>query len=214
MMQIIVKRTFKPILFLLIIVVLVLVVLKVNSMDINDRIADQNIETDIAKHELQQEIVIEDKSQKFIDNIDTNTELIVLTEYGDYQLSHNKFSDNWNKWLTDSTITLALEYKAIMSIPTNAITFTKVDHTIVFASFNDSSFKVSAVEITNKNIIKDRAVFGKNFNDVEKIALESLAIDEIKASMYNEDNFEEARDVVEEYYEELAKEFGVTLSFK
>ena len=34
MMQIIVKRTFKPILFLLIIVVLVLVVLKVNSMDI------------------------------------------------------------------------------------------------------------------------------------------------------------------------------------
>lgn len=181
----------------------------------SDKVAAQLIEQDIAKQVATAELLrndLADKINHFIESVETKTELVVLTETGSFEMEHKVFSDEWNKWFTSSKLFMEVDYSAIVTIPTNMITFTNVNN-VVYASFNNDSFKTKSVEITDKNILTDRSMFGKVFTDEDKIALESLLVDEIKTTVLSEENLKLSSESLKEYLETMASKFGVVIMF-
>ena len=205
--------TVNKVLVISIVLLSAVILFKVISMNkFDNKLQEQDIAKDVAESELAADNFTEN-AQLFIENIDTNTELILITELGSYEVNYSTFSDNWNKWLTSSEIFINVSYEAIVSIPTNLITFTNVNGSVQ-CSFTEFAFEVKSVEIINKNIITDRSIFGKSFSDAEKIAMEKMIINEIRKSVLsNEENMKLAKESVENYYTQLAKDFGTEIIF-
>ena len=191
---------------------LTLIIVKMGG---GDKIKAQLLEQDIAKQIAATEILKDDLADKvnhFIESVETKTELVVLTETGSFDLEHTVYSDDWNKWFTTSKLFMTVDYSAIVTIPTNMITLTNVNN-VVYASFNNDSFKTKSVELTDKNILTDRSMFGKVFTDEDKIALESLLVKEIKTAVLSEANLKTSNETLKEYLRESANKFGVSIVF-
>ena len=150
---------------------------------------------------------------KFIEAVNTNTEIIVMQETGNANISYSDYDTNWNKWLTHSDIKLDLNYLAVVSIPTSSIKLNLVND-VLYASYIPESFNVAALEITDKYIMHDRGVFGRSFTDDEKIAMETRIKDELRKTMLSDEAITSYTQSLESYLYELADSFNVDLIIK
>lgn len=149
----------------------------------------------------------------FIDSVSTNTEIIVFKENGTANISYNSYDAKWNKWLTNNEIKLQVNYLSVVSIPTESINLNLVGQ-VLYVSFPNSAFNVTALEITDKYINEDRSVFGHRFTDDEKISLENMLKNEIKSKMLNKKSLQECEESLKYYLSTLADELNVDIVFE
>ena len=169
-----------------------------------DLIKKSNVNQNIAYATLSKEDL---NFKRFVSNISSKTEIVVLSESGTSTLEYSKNSNNIFKNITDSSIKLIVEYKTAITIPTNKI---KIEENKV--SFNEEDFTVSYVEVTNKNIIRSKDLFGKSFTDDEVIALEKLLVEEIKEKIKNDNSImQTSKENLEVYLTTLANNFNISI---
>ncbi len=180
-----------------------------NSKSKADILAESALNQSIARTELEQQQAV--NIEKFIESVDSETELIVMTEYGASEIAGNKVGNDWMAWMTTSDIIIHAGYKASVSIPTSKIYLFEMDN-VVYASFNPQDFIVHAVEITDKHYLKDYDFFPLGFTDSELIAMEQLLVEDIKRSILVDDaNMTRAEDSLEFYLYQLAEAMDVNL---
>ena len=169
-----------------------------------DLIKKSNVNQNIAYATLSKEDL---NFKRFVSNISSKTEIVVLSESGTSTLEYSKNSNNIFKNITDSSIKLIVEYKTAITIPTNKI---KIEENKV--SFNEEDFTVSYVEVTNKNIIRSKDLLGKSFTDDEVIALEKLLVEEIKEKIKNDNSImQTSKENLEVYLTTLAINFNISI---
>lgn len=169
-----------------------------------DLIKNSNVNQNIAYATLSKEDL---NFKRFVSSISSKTEIAVLSESGTSTLEYSKNSNNIFKNITDSSIKLIVEYKTAITIPTNKI---KIEENKV--SFNEEDFTVSYVEVTNKNIIRSKDLFGKSFTDDEVIALEKLLVEEIKEKIKNDNSImQTSKENLEVYLTTLANNFNISI---
>ena len=167
---------------------------------------------------VQQEIIeskIDDSSiniEKYITQINNSTEIILLDEQGTSNITYSRSSNKFFKWLTTSNIQISVNYHAILSIPTDDILIVH-DGNKVIVKFNPTSIKVKAIEITNKNILRDNDILGKEYNDNEIIVLEKMLIDDIRGKLLSTSNIESAVTSLQYYLSSIAEDFDVKIKF-
>ena len=169
-----------------------------------DLIKNSNVNQNIAYATLSKEDL---NFKRFVSSISSKTEIAVLSESGTSTLEYSKNSNNIFKNITDSSIKLIVEYKTAITIPTNKI---KIEENKV--SFSEEDFTVSYVEVTNKNIIRSKDLFGKSFTDDEVIALEKLLVEEIKEKIKNDNSImQTSKENLEVYLTTLANNFIISI---
>ena len=169
-----------------------------------DLIKNSNVNQNIAYATLSKEDL---NFKRFVSSISSKTEIAVLSESGTSTLEYSKNSNNIFKNITDSSIKLIVEYKTAITIPTNKI---KIEENKV--SFSEEDFTVSYVEVTNKNIIRSKDLFGKSFTDDEVIALEKLLVEEIKEKIKNDNSImQTSKENLEVYLTTLANSFNISI---
>ena len=167
-------------------------------------IKNSNVNQNIAYATLSKEDL---NFKRFVSNISSKTEIVLLSESGTSTLEYSKNSNNIFKNITDSSIKLIVEYKTAITIPTNKI---KIEENKV--SFSEEDFTVSYVEVTNKNIIRSKDLFGKSFTDDEVIALEKLLVEEIKEKIKNDNSImQTSKENLEVYLTTLANSFNISI---
>ena len=119
------------------------------------------------------------EAERFVNTVEQQTELVLTTESGIANLKVSKHSDSWNKWLTRSEAEFGLEYRAKVSIKTQDLIFMNKEGGMVVI-FDRDDIEVTSVEITNKNIVLSRGIFGNNYSEEEKFAIEQQMVASIR----------------------------------
>ena len=119
------------------------------------------------------------EAERFVNTVEQQTELVLTTENGIANLKVSKHSDSWNKWLTRSEAEFGLEYRAKVSIKTQDLLFMNKEGGMVVI-FDRDDIEVTSVEITNKNIVLNRGIFGNNYSEEEKFAIEQQMVASIR----------------------------------
>ena len=119
------------------------------------------------------------EAERFVNTVEQQTELVLTTESGIANLKVSKHSDSWNKWLTRSEAEFGLEYRAKVSIKTQDLLFMNKEGGMVVI-FDRDDIEVTSVEITNKNIVLSRGIFGNNYSEEEKFAIEQQMVASIR----------------------------------
>ena len=195
-------KTIKNVSVIALIIFIAYVILNID--DEVDLIKNSNVNQNIAYATLSKEDL---NFKRFVSNISSKTEIVVLSESGTSTLEYSKNSNNIFKNITDSSIKLIVEYKTAITIPTNKIKITENK-----VSFNEEDFTVSYVEVINKNIIRSKDLFGKAFTDDEVIALEKLLVEEIKEKIKNDNSImQTSKENLEVYLTTLANNFNISI---
>lgn len=127
-------------------------------------------------------------ADRFVKAIQQDTELTLVTENGITSMDIDKSDTKWNAWLTSSSISMSLEYKAKVSVKTSDITFIPKDDDGLVVIVDKNDIEVSSVEIVNKNILLGRAIFGQGWSEDEKIVLEKQMIQQVKEKILTDNN--------------------------
>lgn len=152
------------------------------------------------------------KAERFVKVVQQDTELTLITENGISNMKINKFADGWNKWLTNSDIEMSLEYSAKVSIKTDDIVFLPKDDGSLMVVVDKEDVKVSSVEIVNKNILLNRAIFGEAFSEDEKIVLEKQMVQQVRDKILVDSQvMQEARESLYTYLVDLGNTFNINL---
>lgn len=172
-----------------------------------DILARSSLNQEVAEAELKDNTDV----KRFVDSLNTETEIILLTEYGTSELDGSKVGNDWLAWITTSDITIHTKYKASMSIATEDINLFYNDN-VVYATYTISSINIHAIEILDKHYLKDYGIFSPGFNDSEIIAMEKILVDDIKSSIIGDiNNVNKARESLETYLYQLAETTGINL---
>ena len=151
-------------------------------------------------------------ADRFVKAIQQDTELTLVTENGITSMDTDKFTDEWNKWFTGSSISMSLEYKAKVSVKTSDITFIPKDDDGLVVVVDKNDIEVSSVEIVNKNILLGRAIFGQGWSEDEKIVLEKQMIQQVKEKILaDNDAMTEVENSLHTYLNNLGNNFNVNL---
>ena len=195
-------KTIKNLSVVALIILIAYIILNID--DEVDLIKNSNVNQNIAYATLSKEDL---NFKRFVSSISSKTEIVVLSESGTSTIEYSKNSNNIFKNITDSSIKLIVEYKTAITIPTNKI---KIEENKV--SFSEEDFTVSYVEVTNKNIIRSKDLFGKSFTDDEVIALEKLLVEEIKEKIKNDNSImQTSKENLEVYLTTLANNFNISI---
>ena len=195
-------KTIKNLSVMALIILIAYIILNID--DEVDLIKNSNVNQNIAYATLSKEDL---NFKRFVSSISSKTEIVVLSESGTSTIEYSKNSNNIFKNITDSSIKLIVEYETAITIPTNKI---KIEENKL--SFNEEDFTVSYVEITNKNIIRSKDLFGKSFTDDEVIALEKLLVEEIKEKIKNDNSImQTSKENLEVYLTTLANNFNISI---
>ena len=151
-------------------------------------------------------------ADRFIKPIQQDTELTLVTENGVTSMDIDKSDTKWNAWLTSSSISMSLEYKAKVSVKTSDITFIPKDDDGLVVVVDKNDIEVSSVEIVNKNILLGRAIFGQGWSEDEKTVLEKQMIQQVKEKILaDNDVMTEVENSLHIYLNNLGNNFDVSL---
>ena len=151
-------------------------------------------------------------ADRFVKAIQQDTELTLVTENGITSMDIDKSDTKWNAWLTSSSISMSLEYKAKVSVKTSDITFIPKDDDGLVVVVDKNDIEVSSVEIVNKNILLGRAIFGQGWSEDEKIVLEKQMIQQVKEKILaDNDVMTEVENSLHTYLNDLGSNFDVSL---
>ena len=152
------------------------------------------------------------KAERFVKAIEQNTELVLTTENGMSEIQVEKYADGWNKFLTNSKITMSVEYRAKVSIKTEDITFIDMGDNNMMVILDQDDFEVSSIEIINKNILLNRRILGQSFSEDEKVVLERKMIESVREQiMKDSQSMAESKESLYSYLIEVGNTFGVNL---
>ena len=152
------------------------------------------------------------KAERFVKAVEQNTELILTTESGMSEIQVEKYADGWNKFLTNSKITMSVEYRAKVSIKTKDITFIDMGDNNMMVILDQDDFEVSSIEIINKNILLNRRILGQSFSEDEKVVLERKMIESVREQiMKDSQSMAESKESLYSYLIEVGNTFGVNL---
>lgn len=130
---------------------------------------------DSAREQIAQQIT---DVNRIINSISTQTEIVLLKEYGSTSATYYKSVKPFT-FLTESSVTLNVDYEVILSVPTNKIRVYH-DNENIMITYLPSDIKITAVEITDESIQRQRDLFAGNMSDDEIIALKKELIAKIK----------------------------------
>ena len=152
------------------------------------------------------------KAERFVKAVEQNTELVLTTENGMSEIQVEKYADGWNKFLTNSKITMSVEYRAKVSIKTEDITFIDMGDNNMMVILDQDDFEVSSIEIINKNILLNRRILGQSFSEDEKVVLERKMIESVREQiMKDSQSMAESKESLYSYLIEVGNTFGVNL---
>ena len=152
------------------------------------------------------------KAERFVKTVEQNTELVLTTENGMSEIQVEKYADGWNKFLTNSKITMSVEYRAKVSIKTKDITFIDMGDNNMMVILDQDDFEVSSIEIINKNILLNRRILGQSFSEDEKVVLERKMVESVREQiMKDSQSMAESRESLYTYLIEVGNTFGVNL---
>jgi hypothetical protein len=151
------------------------------------------------------------KYDKIVSQVTSSVELVLLEEQGTANLTFESFDSEWNKKLTRCTTELTLDYSVKLSLPTTHVNFVRAeDRLIVIVDKNDLT--VSSLEVLNKNIKVDRAIFGHKPTDKEKFTLEQRLVKDVKEkALGNVHNVNRALKAFEDYMDGIVKTLEVDI---
>lgn len=151
------------------------------------------------------------EAERFVNTVEQQTELVLTTESGIANLKVSKYSDSWNKWLTRSEAEFGLEYKAKVSIKTQDLLFMNKEGGMVVI-FDRDDIEVTSVEITNKNIVLSRGIFGNKYSEEEKFAIEQQMVTSIREKILEDSQaMAEAKESLFTYLIETGNTFDLNI---
>ena len=151
------------------------------------------------------------EAERFVNIVEQQTELVLTTESGIANLKVSKHSDSWNKWLTRSEAEFGLEYRAKVSIKTQDLLFMNKEGGMVVI-FDRDDIEVTSVEITNKNIVLSRGIFGNNYSEEEKFAIEQQMVASIREKILEDSQaMAEAKESLFTYLIETGNTFDLNI---
>ena len=149
------------------------------------------------------------KYEKFINSVNNEVELVLLTEEG----ITNTVIEKGGNFLTKTKTEFAIEYRVKLGIKTDNITYNKRGSEITVI-INRDDIEVNSLEIINKNILKSNPkLFSQYMTDDEKIGAEKLIVEKAKEEVLNKNNIELAIDGFTDYMNELAEVAEVEINF-
>lgn len=152
---------------------------------------------------------IKDSMQHMVKSIQVQQSLTLVEETGITTLKVSQHDTGWNSWLTSSSAEFSIEYKVLVGIDVQDITFIQEGDKLIVV-FNDSSFKIQGLEIVNKNIILKRSIFGQNLTEDEKVAIEKQIVAEVKEEVMSDFDVQSVcRESLQSYIFELANAFNI-----
>ena len=149
------------------------------------------------------------KYEKFVNSVNNEVELVLLTEEG----ITNTVIEKGKNIFTHTETEFAIEYRAKLGIKTDNITYNKRGSEITVI-INRDDIEVSSLEIINKNILKSNPkLFSRYMTDDEKIAAEKLIVEKAKEEVLNNKNIGLAIDGFTDYMNGLADVAEVEINF-
>ena len=149
------------------------------------------------------------KYEKFVNSVNNEVELVLLTEDG----ITNTVIEKGSNFLTHTETEFAIEYRAKLGIKTENITYNKRGNEILVIIDRDD-IQVNSLEIINKNILKSNPkLFSRYMTDDEKIAAEKLIVEKAKEEVLNKNNIDLAMDGFTQYMNDLADVADVEINF-
>lgn len=166
---------------------------------------ESHMEQQLAKQEYGNDM----KIKNVVKNIEQQNSIILVEETGVANVELNKSDTKWNAWLTSSSFSYSAEYKAVLGIDGDALTFVQDgDNLLIIA--NSNNFYIQALEVTNKNVVLNRAIFGNAWTENEKIAVEKELVSGVKDKLMNKKDTQIAlRDGLEAYLYGICNNFGL-----
>ena len=149
------------------------------------------------------------KYEKFVNSVNNEVELVLLTEEG----ITNTVIEKGGNVFTHTETEIAIEYRVKLGIKTDNITYNKRGSEITVIIDRDD-IEVNSLEIINKNILKSHPkLFSRYMTDDEKIAAEKLIVEKAKEEVLNNKNIELAIDGFVDYMNGLADVAEVEINF-
>ena len=149
------------------------------------------------------------KYEKFVNSVNNEVELVLLTEEG----ITNTVIEKGGNVFTHTETEIAIEYRVKLGIKTDNITYNKRGSEITVIIDRDD-IEVNSLEIINKNILKSHPkLFSRYMTDDEKIAAEKLIVEKAKEEVLNNKNIELAIDGFVDYMNGLAEVAEVEINF-
>lgn len=150
-------------------------------------------------------------ANRMIAQIKNETEIILLTEYGEHTVCHDKTADKngFVQWAAGSSVEVKNAYKAILSIPTDAIYFVNTNGE-VSVQYDMDDIYVKAVEITETTPIYEKSWFGEKYTNEEILALVQNAKEDIYQQINNDSVIKEkCADNMEKLFSEVSAQYNV-----
>lgn len=178
-------------------------------------IAEQERQSQIEQMnaELQQQIYQKtmeyqvEKAERVISSLNSEVELILLTESGTSILKHERPDTNW---FTKAAIDLNVEYQAIFSIPTKTITMMAGPDGTLFVEYNTDYIGVKSIDLQHNVINSDKALFGKDYNPQEVAALVAITREDLANTLgSNKEYISTAEENLIGYVKDFAEQMGV-----
>ena len=166
---------------------------------------ENHMEQQLARQEYGNDI----KIKNVVKNIEQQSSIILVEETGIANVELNKSDAKWNSWLTSSSFSYSAEYKAVLGIDSDNLTFVQNGDKLLIIA-NSDSFYVQALEVTNKNVVLNRALFGNAWTENEKIAVEKELVSGVKDKLMDKKDTQIAlRDGLEAYLYGICNNFGL-----
>lgn len=165
---------------------------------------------DSAREQIAQQIT---DVNRIINSISTQTEIVLLKEYGSTSATYHKSVKPFT-FLTESSVTLNIDYEVTLSVPTNKIRVYR-DKSNIMITYLPSDIKITAVEITDESIERQRDLFAGNMSDDEIIALKKELIAKIKEEVINDKSIlDNAEQSLKLHLLELANSLDVNVTIQ
>ena len=174
----------------------------------------ENLRKEAEERKLLQEKLIKEKlnnAQKFVDSVSDKVQIVALTEKGKFTISHDKTPDKNQvlDFFLNSQIEMEMNYEAIFTLDVSKITMGILEDGSILAMYSKSDIYVSAIDLSNIVPIQNKALFGKEYTSTEIVALEEIAKEKILEYVMTAENIESFSNNIDEYLNNLAKNFNV-----
>ena len=165
---------------------------------------NQTVNTDpITKEKINLENVNED--------IKTVGQLVLTDETGTATIEYNSSAGKWHSWLTNVETKVSLDYRILIGVDLNNITFVDNENEIIVVPPNE--FEILAIETDNKKIESDYSFLSKIESDELKIELEEKIVNDIRKNSITDETKLECIKSFENNLRKIANNFNVDIVF-
>lgn len=165
---------------------------------------NQTVNTDpITEEKINLENVIED--------IKSVGQLVLTEETGTATIKYNSSVGKWHSWLTNVETKVSLDYRILIGVDLNNITFIDNENEIIVVPPNE--FEILAIETDNKKIESDYSFLSKIESDELKIELEEKIINDIRKNSITDETKLECIKSFENNLRKIANNFNVDIVF-